>query len=488
MPHRFRIAASVLPLVLGTLAGVGPAGVAGAEAQRAVTDPTGDVKNSESSAPMNEPRADIVEAVAQYGAGGIELKLKTSDPTHPKSDPNWEGGFTVAGWAIDINHDNKEEYQVEYGRDGENIYGEVYPPDAAPGAQPLCHATEANVRDGYYHLVIDQNCLGGPESFYYRALMIYTRNPTDQASPQAEDFVPNSTWEGPISLPVDPGPGTTPPPDPGTNPGPDPGPSPGPSPDPSAPAPPQGYWLVARDGGIFSFGSARFFGSTGNIRLNQPIVGMAGTPGGQGYWFVAADGGIFSYGDARFYGSLGGKRLNKPIVGMASTPTGRGYWLVASDGGIFAFGDAGFYGSTGAIRLNQPIVGMASTPSGRGYWLVAGDGGIFAFGDAGFYGSTGAIKLNKPITGMSSSPTGRGYWFVASDGGIFSFGDVRFYGSGASFVGAAPVVGMTATPSGDGYRLVRADGGVAHYGKAQNKGSLSGQRLSQPVVGMAVSS
>ncbi len=428
MPHRFRIAASVLPLVLGALAGVGPANVARAEAERAVTDPTGDVKNSESSAPMTEPRADIVEAIAQYGSGGIDLKLKTSDPTHPKTDANWEGGFTVAGWAIDINHDNKEEYQIEYGRDGENIYGEVYPPDAGAGTQPLCHATEANVRDGYYHMVIDPNCLGGPESFYYRALMIYTRNPNDQASPQAEDFVPNSTWEGPIGLPVDPGPGTTPPPDPG------------------APAPPQGYWLVARDGGIFTFGSARFFGSTGNIRLNQPIVGMTGTPGGQGYWFVASDGGVFSYGDARFFGS------------------------------------------TGSLRLNRPIVGMASTPTGRGYWLVAGDGGIFAFGDAGFYGSTGAIKLNKPITGMSSSPTGKGYWFVASDGGIFSFGDVRFYGSGASFVGAAPVVGMTATAPGDGYRLVRADGGVAHYGHAQNKGSLAGQRLAQPVVGMAISS
>jgi hypothetical protein len=38
-----------------------------------------------------------------------------------------------------------------------------------------------------------------------------------------------------------------------------------------------GYWLVASDGGIFAFGTAPFYGSTGNIRLNQPIVGMAST-------------------------------------------------------------------------------------------------------------------------------------------------------------------------------------------------------------------
>jgi hypothetical protein len=37
----------------------------------------------------------------------------------------------------------------------------------------------------------------------------------------------------------------------------------------------RGYWLVARDGGIFSFGDARFFGSTGNIHLTEPIVGVA---------------------------------------------------------------------------------------------------------------------------------------------------------------------------------------------------------------------
>ena len=74
--------------------------------------------------------------------------------------------------------------------------------------------------------------------------------------------------------------------------------------------------------------------------LNKPIVGMAPTPDGGGYWLVASDGGIFSYGDAGFFGSTGSIHLNKPIVGMAPTPDGGGYWLVASDGGIFSFGDA----------------------------------------------------------------------------------------------------------------------------------------------------
>jgi uncharacterized protein YkwD len=245
----------------------------------------------------------------------------------------------------------------------------------------------------------------------------------------------------------------------------------------------QGYWLVGRDGGIFSFGLAPFKGSTGGVRLNQPIVGMAKNAATGGYWFVAADGGIFSF-NAPFFGSTGSLHLNQPIVGMAATPSGKGYWMVARDGGIFSFGDAGFYGSTGALRLNQPIVGMASTRTGRGYWLVARDGGIFAFGDAAFKGSTGGVRLNQPIVGMSATPSGNGYWFVAADGGVFNFGDAGFFGSaGGQFLGS-PVVGISAAPSGAGYRIVTAAGQVLTYGSAEYDGALQTEPM-QPVVGMA---
>src|ERR1700726_2793067 len=62
---------------------------------------------------------------------------------------------------------------------------------------------------------------------------------------------------------------------------------------------------------------------------------------GHGYWMVASDGGIFPFGSAGGFGSTGGITLNKPIVGMDATPSAGGYWLVASDGGIFPFGNAG---------------------------------------------------------------------------------------------------------------------------------------------------
>jgi hypothetical protein len=89
---------------------------------------------------------------------------------------------------------------------------------------------------------------------------------------------------------------------------------------------------------------------------------MSTKPEANGYRLVAADGGIFDFGSAQFFGSTGAMVLNKRIVGMADTSSGNGYWLVAADGGIFTFGDATFHGSTGAIVLNKPIVGMGAIP------------------------------------------------------------------------------------------------------------------------------
>jgi hypothetical protein len=246
----------------------------------------------------------------------------------------------------------------------------------------------------------------------------------------------------------------------------------------------KGYWLAASDGGIFAFGDAQFFGSTGAIHLNKPIVGMASTPDSKGYWLVASDGGIFAFGDAQFFGSTGSLHLNKPIVGMASTPDGKGYWLVASDGGIFTFGDAQFFGSTGSLHLNRPIVGMTATPDGKGYWLVASDGGIFTFGTAQYFGSTGALTLNKPIVGMTATPDGKGYWLVASDGGLFTFGDAQYFGSTGALTLNKPIVGMASSPDGLGYWLVASDGGIFTFGTAQFFGSTGSLHLNRPIVGM----
>ena len=83
-----------------------------------------------------------------------------------------------------------------------------------------------------------------------------------------------------------------------------------------------GYWTVNWSGAVAAHGGAPTFGSpvASGLKLAKPIVDMAAMPDGQGYWLVASDGGVFSYGDASFYGSTGAIHLNQPIVGMAATP------------------------------------------------------------------------------------------------------------------------------------------------------------------------
>jgi hypothetical protein len=258
----------------------------------------------------------------------------------------------------------------------------------------------------------------------------------------------------------------------------------------SAPIARSGYRFVGADGGIYNYGAgAPFFGSTGSLKLNSPIVGMATMPAGDGYYLVAADGGVFNYGSAQFYGSMGGKPLNKPIVGIAVTPDGGGYWLIASDGGIFSYGDAQFYGSMGGKPLNQPIVGIAPTPNGSGYYEVASDGGIFTFPTVGgppFLGSAGSLVLNKPVVGMAVASSG-GYYLVASDGGIFSYpSTLPFYGSTGSIKLNKPVVGLAL--EGNGYYLGAADGGIFAFPVTNGPpflGSRGGQPINAPVVGIS---
>ena len=190
-----------------------------------------------------------------------------------------------------------------------------------------------------------------------------------------------------------------------------------------------GHWLATRDGGVFTFGTAKFHGSVGDKPLSAPIVGIASTRSGEGYWLVAADGGVFAFGDASFEGSLSGAQLQKRIVGIAPTRSGQGYWLAASDGGVFTFGDAKFRGGVAGEQLQAPVVAISATRTGGGYWLAASDGGVFTFGDAKYRGGLNGEPLNSPIVGIAVTRSGKGYWLAAADGGVFSFGDAPFLGS-----------------------------------------------------------
>ncbi|HUR23584.1 MAG TPA: superoxide dismutase family protein [Acidimicrobiales bacterium] len=177
-----------------------------------------------------------------------------------------------------------------------------------------------------------------------------------------------------------------------------------------------------------------------------------------GYWFVASDGGVFAFGDARFHGSTGAIKLNKPMVGMAATPSRNGYWLTASDGGIFAFGDAKFHGSTGALTLNKPVVGMAGPPAD--VTTVLRDVTDKALGTVSFSQEVGTVRVR--VTARGLTPGWHGFH-------VHTKGDCTV-GTGPTdpFSAAGGHLGSAATPAqshsghdGDMPLLYANDDGVA---------------------------
>jgi hypothetical protein len=268
------------------------------------------------------------------------------------------------------------------------------------------------------------------------------------------------------------------------------------SPPPPPPPPPQpthGYWLVGSDGGIFTFGSAHFYGSTGSLRLQRPVVGIVPTADRGGYWLDASDGGIFAFGDAGFYGSIPGLGLHPagsglpnslaaPIVGMVPSADGGGYFMVASDGGVFAFGDARFAGSCPGIGgCTGAAVAVMPDASGNGYWLVTQSGHVYTFGDAPYFGAPG--PGSSPVTSAVRTPDGHGYWILFADGNIAGYGDAGNFGSPAGQMGGLnPAGAIFTTADGGGYWVAAANGAVANYGDAPNDGSMLGTSLNGSII------
>jgi hypothetical protein len=268
--------------------------------------------------------------------------------------------------------------------------------------------------------------------------------------------------------------------------------------DSSAPAPvattTHGYWLVGSDGGIFTFGSAPFYGSTGDLVLQRPVVGMTLTADRRGYWLVASDGGVFTFGDAGFFNSIPGlgiapagsagtgRKLNAPIVGMVPSANGDGYFMVASDGGVFAFGDAEFQGSCPGIGgCSGAAVTVMPDAGGGGYWLVTATGHVYAFGNAATFGQPG--PQSTPVTSAVRTPDGGGYWILFANGVIDGFGDAANYGDPVNETGGLnPAAAIFSTADGAGYWVSAATGAVYAYGDAPNDGGTTGTHLNGSII------
>ncbi len=198
------------------------------------------------------------------------------------------------------------------------------------------------------------------------------------------------------------------------------------------PSPPssgqQGYVWVNPAGGVVTYGNVSFEGDlytegytglSGSHPLPSPIVGAAALANGSGYYLVAADGSVYSFGAAPFLGSMYGRYTNGAITGIAVAP-GRGYYLVSANGSVWNF-DAPWFGSRRGLYTNGTITGIAVAP-GRGYYLVSSRGSVWNF-DAPFFGS---LRVHPPVsslTGIWLNTNGTAYILFDEHGHSFGFAE-----------------------------------------------------------------
>jgi hypothetical protein len=108
-----------------------------------------------------------------------------------------------------------------------------------------------------------------------------------------------------------------------------------------------GYIVTAgSNGAVYPYPGGTLASYGPGSALSGWLVGTAITPSGNGAWEAGADGGVETYGDAKFFGSVPGSNetLKAPVTAMAATPDGLGYWLLGANGAVFGFGDAHFLG------------------------------------------------------------------------------------------------------------------------------------------------
>jgi hypothetical protein len=235
----------------------------------------------------------------------------------------------------------------------------------------------------------------------------------------------------------------------------------------------QGYYLLEKTGAVFGLGGANsgrgsaapyYGGANQNNVINYPtntaVAIEVRRPTRNGYWILASNGGVFSFGSAPFKGSAVGILCGTcKAVDIVSTPSGEGYWVLASDGGVFAFGDAGFHGSAvGMFPAGGYATGIAVRPDGSGYWILNNFGQTYTF-DVPYIGGC-YPTCAQPAASMHVTADGGGYWILAANGAIFAYGNAPHLGQAIGWGGPQS---LTRHPLSNGYAFTAPNGDVAAY-------------------------
>jgi hypothetical protein len=242
-----------------------------------------------------------------------------------------------------------------------------------------------------------------------------------------------------------------------------------------------GYYALTRQGQVYAFGTAKWYGDPAG---DQGACGAAAAAGifdsiatsSTGYVALARNGSVCNF-NAAWMGKINTNPATAPAVQIAYGPGDTGYLILTSSGHLYIRGHLRFEGSPFARyhgRLSTRAVGVAinlhSSPSRPGYWVALANGAVLSFGNAPFRGSPlrqykrthrwyGAIEAI-----INNGYGATGYRVVTYNGSVYNFGiwhNLRWtYPRGI-------VIAAASAPQGGNFLLAQTTGAIWGYGPIQ---------------------
>jgi LPXTG-motif cell wall-anchored protein len=206
--------AFMIAALLGAAGFISAARAVAATGPAAITDPTGDVINRDSNAPVTSPPTDIVAATVDSGAGGIVLTFRTQQMGDPATDANWASPNTFVSWQVDSNGDGKVDDLIRYSADRTTPGGIASDLThwSGPGVPAKhCDATAAFSPTTGYTLTFAPACIGNPASISYRVQLTYDTDLAPTKPVLAFDVAPDQGLAGPVPIFIPTAPAVAPP-------------------------------------------------------------------------------------------------------------------------------------------------------------------------------------------------------------------------------------------------------------------------------------
>ena len=175
-----------------------------AEGPQPAFTPAGDgggVDTANDTFPIQDCHGDINGFAGSYTSQQILVTHNTFCGSNPNTSPNWtqNPGSTGIIWAIDLNGDGSDDFQVIYLNDGVSLKAGVFN-TAGSNFSQVCDATPGWDGNAGFAATFAPACIGSPGTFSMQAFMTWDESPSTASCSCPFDVAPDGFgYSAPIS-------------------------------------------------------------------------------------------------------------------------------------------------------------------------------------------------------------------------------------------------------------------------------------------------